>query len=259
MFAYVNGAVGKTDIYLYNIDTAQRTSLANDPDCDEAEPRWSPSKELILYQADCSGSYDIYTVDIASGNSNRLTRTAEYDELEPFFSPDGEWIVYRRAPHDQNRNSIGDIYALEVASGDTFPLGIRGRAPAWSPLSDKIAYMSDVTGKWQIYLFDINTTAVELVSVDCPNHCRWPAWLPHGETITYSAASDDFTPQGIWVLIFGEQPFEWLSGEVGRVSWSETELAIFNSPQGIETANFDGSNRKLVVSNSRNWAPIWNR
>ena len=168
----------------------------------------------------------------------RLTQTPDLDETEPAVDPDGR-IVYRQAPAGSDLEAAGELWIVDVFEETTTPLDLVGRAPVWSPDGTQIAYMSDVEGSWQVYVYDLETAAVRRVSTNCTTHCRFPAWSPDGRQLIYSvaAASDDLTPAGLWIAtVAGGLPRRWLAGAYDHPSWSEEGWIAFAGEGGIYRA-----------------------
>jgi Tol biopolymer transport system component len=157
-------------------------------------------------------------------------RLAENREL---FSPD------RLLQVDAGRGNraVWNIVILDVAKGILSPLipeDPRGRVgayhPAWSPLGDKIAYVSDGSGADEIYVYDVTTKASKRLTTTLQDPGTYyiasnkhPSWSPDGGYIIFSSDRDaDPARKQIWIM------------------------------------NADGSNlRVLSPSPYNDWDPIW--
>ncbi len=254
---YVNGDVGRTDIYIAQADGSGATCWACAA-CDEAEPAWSPDG-AIVYQADCSGSYDIW-IARSPGGGQALTHTPAVDEREPDVSPDGARIVYRANPTGSDRNADGDLQVMNADGSGAYSLGTVGRGPAWSPDGRRIAFMSNRDGRWQIYLYDFQSGTTTRLT-DCLTNCRWPAWSPDGQAVVYHSTTSASTTDAdtIWIVpAAGGSPSQLVSGShPGRPGWSRNGQIVFNSDRGIEVVNADGSGRRVLIADNVNWAPAW--
>jgi Tol biopolymer transport system component len=101
-------------------------------------PAWSPDGTRLAYVAsgsDCFGDSSIIrVVDADGGNDETLTHPPDgvYDEA-PAWSPDGQQIAFQRGDL-----ALGDIYILDVESGDTTGLTStelhQDFDPSWQPL-----------------------------------------------------------------------------------------------------------------------------
>jgi Tol biopolymer transport system component len=97
---------------------------------------------------------------------------------EAVWHPGGEWMVYRQTPRD--------IYALSAA-GDTLPVVVTAfeeRAPALSPDGRWIAYQSDESGRFEVYVrpFPNSNAGKWQISTDGG---IVPRWSPDGGVLYY--------------------------------------------------------------------------
>ncbi len=256
---FVSGNVGATDIYVAGADGRDRRCVACQS-CDEAEPGWFPGGRAVVYQSDCGGSYDLWQVNADGSNPTQLTRTARQDEREPDVSPDGKSVVFRVNAKDSERNADGDLQVLTLADGRVSSLGEWGRAPVWSPDGQQIAFMSERSGRWQIYVYNMPTRTTRQMTT-CSVNCRWPAWSPDGDAVAYhtTTSASSTTADTIWYAqLSAGRVVEVVGGaEAGRPSWSVNGLIVFNSTRGIEVIRANGADRRTLISSDQNWAPEW--
>jgi hypothetical protein len=257
--AYVSGSVGDTDIYVADADGTNRRCVAC-RSCDESEPGWSVDGLYVVYQSDCGGSYDIWYVGSHGGDATRLTYTAHIDEREPDWSPDGSQIVYRASSSNSDRNEDGELRLMNHTGQGDRSLGLRGRSPVWSPTGQSIVFMSERSGSWEIYLYDLQGDTVRQLT-NCSANCRWPAWSPDGEHIIYhtTTGAGSTIADTIWKMSVSERSVtEVVSGShAGRPSWSASAFIAFNSDRGIEVIGEDGRGRKTLIHDDSHWAPVW--
>lgn len=257
--AYVRGNVGNTDVYVAGADGSGAVCVACSP-CDEAEPAWSPQGDRIIYQSNCAGSYDIWLAGRATGALRPLTADAETDEREPDWSPDGSRIAYRVSPVGDNPNADGDLWVMHADGSGARSLGLRGRSPVWSPDGQRLALMSERSGSWQVYIYDLRSGQVTQMT-QCDTNCRWPCWSPDGRYLAYhsTTAANSAIAEAIWyVPAEGGRPVLLVRGHhAGRPAWSVDGLVAFNSDLGIEVVAPDGSGRRVVIAGDQNWAPAW--
>ena len=256
-------------------------------ECDASEPAWWPGGEWVIYQSNCvpgedadgfatqsMGDYDLYARQLdfsymlsEEETTSRLTATPDVDETEPDANLDG-LIVYRQAPAGSAPDASGELWLLDIFEETASSLGLSGRGPTWSPDGSRIAFMSDLEGSWQVYVYDVETEEVWLASEGCETHCRFPAWSPDGRQVIYSASTSlqDLTPNGLWIApAEGGRPRLWLSGEYGRPTWSAEGWIAFNGTDGIYRAQAGRRNGKVERYLYRDpaqgylWAPVWSR
>ncbi len=84
----------------------------------------------------------------------------------------------------------GDIYTVPAKKGDwrnlTHSDGTHDRDPIWSPKGDKIAYVSDASGEYQLHLVDQKgEKEPEVISLGEPSFYRLTEFSPDGKKILY--------------------------------------------------------------------------
>ena len=140
----------------------------------------------------------LYLFDIASGKAELLT-PGQHDEQLPAWSPDGRQIAYvSKRGDDPDRHLNFDIYLIEPRAGaqerqlTTFPGSDLDpyweTRPAWSPDSQKIAYLQSGEDKWIYYApwqLAVVDVATGKASIPAPiDRCFFkPHWAPDGKSI----------------------------------------------------------------------------
>jgi tricorn protease len=148
---------------------------------------------LVVYE---NGGY-IYVLNLETGESKKVTVNLHFDNPNrlPYFknvsefvstfgahiSPDGKQAVF---------DARGDIFTVPAEKGVTDNLtrtqGIREMYPTWSPDGQWIAFISDETGDYEIYLMDPKKEkkTVQLTH----NHRVWktpPTWSPDSKMLLF--------------------------------------------------------------------------
>ncbi len=127
----------------------------------------------------------IYASDATTGMSYFVSRM--YESSNFTVSPDSGSVVisaYENEDYNLYLIDIGrntEVLEASPAIDD---------APAWSPKGDKIAFMSDRDGDFDIYLIDVQTRALTQLT----NGAEWeryPVWSPDGNTIYYHGGMND--------------------------------------------------------------------
>lgn len=118
----------------------------------------------------------------------------------PQISPDGNWIVYRKMQMDIMKDrQTGKLWILSTDGKVHVPLSnstAAEYAAIWSPDSKKIAYVSKVDKKSQIFIYHIDSKSTEVLS----NLERSPSnlsWSPDGKRIAFNM----FVPEKAPTLI----------------------------------------------------------
>jgi len=148
---------GNTDIWLYDVLRALRTTrFTSDPATDRA-PVWSPDGRTIAFESNRTGQFDIYRKPTDGSRNEELLYTDHLLKIPTSFSPDGKYLAYSTGGSPKTGS---DIWILPDPLGT--PLAAKPylfmqtqfneMAPQFSPDGHWIAYLSDETGRPEVYV-----------------------------------------------------------------------------------------------------------
>jgi serine/threonine-protein kinase len=190
-------------------------------------PVWSPDDgRYVVFSHYGKGIYWIRAD--GAGQPQPLTQS-KYEQFPRSFTPDGKWLAYVEDPQDQGENK-GQIWTLplETRDGqlragkpDQF-LQSSAYEPAFSPDGHWLAYVSDASGKSEIYVRAFPPPAAgQAAQWQISNAGGYePVWSRNGReliyragdqllAVTYSVDGDSFVP---------EKPRVWI-GKLGGTVW----------------------------------------
>jgi TolB protein len=120
--AFLSDRDGTARIYLMNVDGTNLRRLTTH-EREEAAPTWSPDGKQLAYVL---GDH-VWIHDFASNKARAIT-PPNASELEPSFSPDGRWLAIAR-----ERDHASDVYATNLATGESVLVAQNARLPRWFP------------------------------------------------------------------------------------------------------------------------------
>jgi len=174
---------------------APLTQLTSAPGLEEW-PAWSPSGDLIAFSAEVGGFKNLFIQDLSTGEERRLTATAS-DEIQAGWSPDGRSLLFVRARglEDKLKPSDimgwyslgGDIWRLDLESGDEEKLIDDAFNPAVAPDGSAILFDADWAGPRRIWRADArgrNPKQVTNDSSEAAVHAQ-ASWSPDGRMIVF--------------------------------------------------------------------------
>jgi dipeptidyl aminopeptidase/acylaminoacyl peptidase len=126
-------------------------------------PAWDPNNgQHVVYD----GDFGLVHLDLSQGRTWPLT--GDLNDHSPVFSPDGSKIAlsYRQDDHWEvhlmNADGSGRVRLTQTSyqvlvqqhlNGQT-PHSYNNAAPAWSPDGSQIAFLTDRTGQWEIWVMN---------------------------------------------------------------------------------------------------------
>ena len=118
-------------------------------------PSWSPSGDQFVYDGEQGLSVQALDGEV------RYQVTADARDTSPSYSPDGQQVAFVRRQHDH-----WEIYRVDADGGNLRrltdtpdkPDGTVGNSvsPAWSPDGRHIAFLTDRSGAWEIWIMAAN-------------------------------------------------------------------------------------------------------
>jgi TolB protein len=139
---------------------------------------WSPDGKSILRSSDASGSENVYLTTLATGQEHLLA-SRDWDEVRPVFSMDGKSVLYVSDQEETLVNGEMVFNVVPAEGGTSTALGTSPfeGAPVWTPDSSQVAYMSNESGRWQVYVMNTDGTNKRRITPDDGDYI-YPAWRP---------------------------------------------------------------------------------
>lgn len=124
-------------------------------------PAWDPAQPWRIVSA---GGMGLVETDLTQKTSRRLTE--EIGDSTPVFSPDGRYLlvtmdsgggtdIYRLNPDGSGRVRLTRT-PLWVTAMPGQPKPWHNVSPTWSPDNSQIAFLTDRSGQWEIWLMNID-------------------------------------------------------------------------------------------------------
>jgi Tol biopolymer transport system component len=149
----------KNDIWVVDLSTGGSNRFTFDP-APHGNPVWSPDGSQIAWQSRKEGGWEIYRkASNGSGNDELLFKATNFSSMNfTDWSRDGRFILFQATPNGGQTKT--DVFALPMGPGtsaDRQPIAVI-QTPAselgayLSPDDRWIAYLSDETGKQELYV-----------------------------------------------------------------------------------------------------------
>jgi len=149
----------RSNIYAYDINTKQTRQVTDFKDYDSHFPSMGPDEIVFenggkLYLLDlATEKYHEVKIDVITDESTLLPRTENVNKLIQSFwvSPDGKRGIFE---------ARGELFSVPAENGPVLDLtntsAYAERYPSWSPDGRYIAYWSDASGEYELYVKDLS-------------------------------------------------------------------------------------------------------
>ncbi len=151
-------------------------------------PAWTPDGRSVAFGSDRGDDLDLYVLRADGTGPAELLLDEERPLEEGTYSPDGEWLVYRAGGQDGDR----DLYARHMSADSAVALiatAYDEAAPALSPDGRWLAYASNESGRWEVYVrpFPNTNDGKWTVSTDGGTE---PVWAHSGRELFYRGSGN---------------------------------------------------------------------
>jgi TolB protein len=163
---------GNPNIYILSADGKKINQITFGRAID-ISPTWSPSGRELAFVSDRTGSPQIYVINVDGTNLRRLTFEGSYN-TSPAWSPRGDLIAYVARESDGKNQ----IYVTDLTGSNRMHLtNLRNNEePTWSSDGLHIAFSSNRSGTYEIYLMHWNGTGQRQITHT--NGAFSPSWSP---------------------------------------------------------------------------------
>jgi tricorn protease len=177
------------NVFAYDTRTKQTRKVTNHSDYDVLWP--SGAGDELVYEA---GGY-VYRLDTKNDKEERVPIKVygDFPDTVPYFQnvkPNIETFALSPSGARALFGARGDIYTAPAKEGEVRNLtdsqGVRELAPLWSPDGRWVAYLSDRSGEYEVYVRPSDGTGEERRVTTDGDIWRFPvAWSPDSRMLAY--------------------------------------------------------------------------
>jgi len=185
-YARAGTTSGSRDIWVYSIPQASATRITHDS-ANAVDPSWSPDGKRLVFSQGGSGVVDLFVAAADASESPARIIERPGDQYQPSFARDGRSVLFTEV----TAGSRGNILRVSLDSaGAVLPVVATAydeSAPALSPDGRWLAYHSDESGQYEIYVRAYPGPGPK--AVISSGGGREPVWSPGGREIFYRAGT----------------------------------------------------------------------
>jgi tricorn protease len=179
----------RNNIWAYDLDSKQTRELTHFTDFDITFPAIGPSD--IVFQA----GGRLYLLDLAAEQTHEVpvTVVTDLETLKPRVARADSFIQNTTVSPTGQRVILegrGDLFSLPAEHGPVLNLtqssGVAERYPSWSPDGKTVAYWSDRSGEYELYVRPADGSGPERKLTSYGPGFRYrPTWSPDGKKLAF--------------------------------------------------------------------------
>jgi len=147
---------------------------------------WTRDGTALVFSSGHGGQQALYTVSIDDGRIDSLAiQPAEF----PSSARSSDTVVYE-IPRLRTQLAVIALDDAAAVRRDIAPSTGSDGAPAFSPVDDRLAFVSDRSGSQQLWLYDPATDETFPLTDAIEPNLRYPAWRPDGARVLITARGE---------------------------------------------------------------------
>jgi len=179
----------RADVWIYDLTRQTLTPLTSDGI--SYFPIWTPDGKWVVFRSYQDGKFQLFRQNVTGSGAPELLATFEgILGRATCCSPDGKELLVTRYDYDPNHPRWNnDICVVLLEQNEKYHLrpfiqrNHNQRQGVWSPDGRWIAYSSDESGRWEVYV-ETHTGAGQKVMISITGGWQ-PAWSRDGKELFY--------------------------------------------------------------------------
>jgi DNA-binding SARP family transcriptional activator len=156
-----------------------------------AGAEWTPDGRSVTFHANAGNGAEDLLTQRSDGSTKAVLVFHGGRAFRPRWAPDGKWLTFERdADHPDRNDIVGIRPGIDTAPVSLVATGMHAGMQALSPDSHWMAYASDVTGRFEVYVVPFPNTKAGKVQISTLGGVS-PKWPAHGNEIIYRELSGD--------------------------------------------------------------------
>lgn len=194
-------------VYVCPVNSSSMCEIIRPSSNSAVRPAWhQKTGELIFVNYLVGSGHEDSDLMIAHGGMGKsrplLVQTGNQDY--PDISPDGRLLAYTVSHtislHQGAVQVIQQLWVMDLTTGLAQQLLLsdaQDTHPDWAPSGQEIAFASNRTGQFEIWI--VNADGTDLRQVTSGLGAKtWPAWSPDGKSIMFTLSKDGH--QNLWII-----------------------------------------------------------
>jgi len=234
------------NIYLVDLETKKATPLTTGIE-DVVGFTWHPSGEYIVFGSQHADVRNAYALNISD---KKITNLHIENFSYPAYAKNSAELFYQQRAEDYHIASLQLKYEKAASPFPVIQSDFNHHYPDYSAKADKLVYVSNESGFYELWLADVNGDNREKLT-SLKQNIRYPKWSFDGKKVAFLAPAEQADQELIYLIDITSKKVSILPSKFtrfNRPTWSFDDKSIITavSKQGytdlfqIEIASGEG-------------------
>ena len=202
---------GQYDIWTLDSGTGRNLVQVTSHPRNDMQPSWMPDSKTLVFSSDRLGSYALWR-QLASGGggTTMITKGGDMNDFAPCAGPGSVrkvaftskgtskevLLVAGAQQYTAFERNLPYIWTVNL-DGSELTQFVQGTYPVWSPDGSRIAFSSDISGNWDIWMISADGAGLTQLTDDAKNQFG-PTFSPDGMWMAFN--SNISGNYDIWIM-----------------------------------------------------------
>jgi Tol biopolymer transport system component len=183
------------DLWIKQLDRGPNIKLTEGSD--NLFPTWKPDGRSVTFSSNKAGSFALWTKRADGSAEGVLEFSEKRNVYGARWSPDGKWLIYQTGASEPGLSDILGIRpGIDTAPVPLIATKFTEGAPALSPDGRWMAYTSNESGRYEIYVVPFPNTGAAKWAVSTHGGTE-PQWSHSGKELFYRDGSSNLVAVAI--------------------------------------------------------------
>jgi serine/threonine protein kinase len=174
-----------SDVWLMDLERGVRERFTSEPHID-LDPLWRPDGAGIIFASNRAGPFDIFQKPASGATNEQPLFQSGANKYPVDISRDGRWVLYTQV----GRSTGDDLWMYPLAGGSPSVFAateFAERLGVFSPDGRAVAYISDESGRFEVYVRRFPASPDEGKRVVSTGGGTQARWSPDGRELYFIA------------------------------------------------------------------------
>ncbi len=191
---------GQYDLWSMDSATGRNVVQVTSHPANDIHPSWLADSKTLVFTSNRLGTYGLWKqLASGAGGTTMITKGGDMNDFAPAAAPSGNkkvaftsrgnlketFVVTGAKQYTVLEKNLPYIWTVNL-DGSELTQFVQGAYPVWSPDGMRLAFSSDISGNWDIWMMNADGAGLTQLTDDPKNQFA-PSFSPDGKWVAFSS------------------------------------------------------------------------